>query len=57
MTDVPVGGTTIFPGAQLAIQPKKGSALFWYNLHNNGDPNLLTRHAVCPTIVGSRWGW
>ncbi|KMY88554.1 prolyl 4-hydroxylase subunit alpha-1 [Drosophila simulans] len=55
MTDIPVGGATIFPGAQLAIQPKKGSALFWYNLHNNGDPNPLTRHAVCPTIVGSRW--
>ncbi|EDW87868.2 prolyl 4-hydroxylase subunit alpha-1 [Drosophila yakuba] len=55
ISDVPVGGATIFPAAKLAIQPKKGSALFWYNLHNNGDPNPLTRHAVCPTIVGSRW--
>ncbi|KQS70624.1 prolyl 4-hydroxylase subunit alpha-1 [Drosophila erecta] len=55
ITDVPVGGATVFPAAKLSIQPKKGSALFWYNLHNNGDPNPLTRHAVCPTIVGSRW--
>ncbi|KAH8350711.1 hypothetical protein KR084_004728 [Drosophila pseudotakahashii] len=55
MTDVPVGGATIFPAAKLAIQPKKGSALFWYNLHNNGEPNPLTRHVVCPMILGNRW--
>ncbi|XP_052837781.1 prolyl 4-hydroxylase subunit alpha-1 isoform X1 [Drosophila gunungcola] len=55
MTDVPVGGATIFPEAEIAIQPKKGSALFWYNLHNNCEPNPLTRHAVCPMTVGSRW--
>ncbi|XP_041675519.1 prolyl 4-hydroxylase subunit alpha-2-like [Drosophila eugracilis] len=55
LTDVPVGGSTIFPAAELAIQPKKGSALFWYNLHNDGEPNPLTRHAVCPMIMGNRW--
>ncbi|XP_016963008.2 prolyl 4-hydroxylase subunit alpha-2 [Drosophila biarmipes] len=55
MTDVPVGGATIFPSAKLSVQPKKGSALFWYNLHNNGEPNSLTRHAVCPMIMGNRW--
>ncbi|XP_037710498.1 prolyl 4-hydroxylase subunit alpha-2 [Drosophila subpulchrella] len=55
MTDVPVGGATIFPSAQLSIQPRKGSALFWYNLHNNGEPNPLTRHSVCPMILGNRW--
>ncbi|KAH8391549.1 hypothetical protein KR200_010470 [Drosophila serrata] len=54
-TDVPLGGATIFPAANLTIQPKKGSALFWYNLHNNWDPNPLTRHAVCPVILGNRW--
>ncbi|KAH8260824.1 hypothetical protein KR038_003841 [Drosophila bunnanda] len=54
-TDVPLGGATIFPAANLTIQPKKGSALFWYNLHNNWEPNPLTRHAVCPVILGNRW--
>ncbi|KAH8333868.1 hypothetical protein KR059_004041 [Drosophila kikkawai] len=54
-TDVPLGGATIFPAANLTIQPKKGSALFWYNLHNNWEPNPLTRHAVCPMIQGNRW--
>ncbi|KAH8409887.1 hypothetical protein KR009_000306 [Drosophila setifemur] len=55
MTDVPVGGATIFPAINITIQPKKGAALFWYNLHNNCEPNPLARHAVCPMIMGNRW--
>ncbi|EDW37342.1 GL25581 [Drosophila persimilis] len=55
MTDVPLGGATIFPKINLTIQPKKGSALFWYNIHNDWEPHVLTRHAVCPTIEGNRW--
>ncbi|KAH8305479.1 hypothetical protein KR018_009587 [Drosophila ironensis] len=54
-TDVPVGGATVFPAANVAIQPKKGNALFWYNLHDDGEPNPLSRHAVCPMIMGNRW--
>ncbi|XP_034668643.1 prolyl 4-hydroxylase subunit alpha-2 [Drosophila subobscura] len=55
MTDVPLGGATIFPKINLTIQPKKGSALFWYNIHNDWEPHLLTRHGVCPMIDGNRW--
>ncbi|XP_022219289.2 prolyl 4-hydroxylase subunit alpha-2 [Drosophila obscura] len=55
LTDVPLGGATIFPKVNLTIQPKKGSALFWYNIHNDWEPHLLTRHAVCPMIEGNRW--
>lgn len=28
----------------------------WYNLNAAGKPDALTRHAVCPVVVGSRWG-
>ncbi|KAH8260430.1 hypothetical protein KR026_012257 [Drosophila bipectinata] len=54
-SDVEMGGATIFPAANISIQPKKGTALFWYNLHNDWEPNSLSRHAVCPMVLGNRW--
>ncbi|EDV31629.2 uncharacterized protein Dana_GF14452 [Drosophila ananassae] len=54
-SDVEMGGATIFPAANISIKPKKGSALFWYNLHNDWEPNPLSRHAVCPMVLGNRW--
>lgn len=34
----------------------QGSAVFWYNLHKNGELDLNTRHAGCPVLVGNKWG-
>lgn len=34
----------------------QGSAVFWYNLHKNGEVDLNTRHAGCPVLVGNKWG-
>lgn len=56
MSDVTEGGATAFPILKKAVFPEKGSAIFWLNLHTNGTGNLLTKHAGCPVLVGSKWG-
>ncbi|EDV51856.2 uncharacterized protein Dere_GG13666 [Drosophila erecta] len=54
-SDVPLGGTTVFPKLKIAVQPKKGNALVWFNLNHAGEPDPLTEHSVCPIVLGSRW--
>ncbi|XP_054719638.1 prolyl 4-hydroxylase subunit alpha-1-like [Uloborus diversus] len=55
MSDVDAGGATVFPQIGVTLQPKKGTAAFWYNLHRNGEGDMLTRHAACPVLAGSKW--
>jgi hypothetical protein len=45
MTDVALGGATVFPALRLALWPKKGSAAFWHNLRRSGQGDYKTRHA------------
>lgn len=56
MSDVAAGGATVFPQINLTLWPKKGAAAFWYNLHEDGVGDYLTRHAACPVLLGSKWG-
>ncbi|KAG8507806.1 Prolyl 4-hydroxylase subunit alpha-2 [Galemys pyrenaicus] len=55
MSDVEAGGATVFPKLGAMFSPKKGTALFWYNLLRNGKGNSLTTHAACPVLAGCKW--
>ncbi|XP_022215457.2 prolyl 4-hydroxylase subunit alpha-2-like [Drosophila obscura] len=55
LTDVEQGGATMFIKAKHKVLPRRGTALFWYNLHTDGSGDWSTTHAACPIIVGSKW--
>uniref|UniRef100_H2MJ53 procollagen-proline 4-dioxygenase n=1 Tax=Oryzias latipes TaxID=8090 RepID=H2MJ53_ORYLA len=56
MSDVQAGGNTVFTDIGAVVWPKKGTAVFWYNLHRSGEGDYRTRHAACPVLVGNKWG-
>ncbi|XP_017142470.2 prolyl 4-hydroxylase subunit alpha-1-like [Drosophila miranda] len=55
LSDVPLGGATVFPLLDLSVFPKRGAVLMWYNLDHKGQGNEKTVHSACPVAVGSRW--
>ena len=53
---VPAGGRTVFPRLGVSAKPTPGAAIFWYNLHDTGDPDRRTLHGACPVLYGTKWG-
>ncbi|ESO05903.1 hypothetical protein HELRODRAFT_93842 [Helobdella robusta] len=55
MSDIKIGGSTVFPQVGVKFTPKKGSCALWYNLHKSGVGDRLTSHAACPVLSGIKW--
>ncbi|XP_060622966.2 prolyl 4-hydroxylase subunit alpha-3 [Anolis sagrei] len=55
LSSVEAGGSTAFIYANLSIPAVKNAALFWWNLHRNGDGDDDTLHAGCPVLAGDKW--
>ena len=47
-----LGGKTCFLDLEIAAEPIKNSAVFWYNHKPSGASDDRTRHAACPVVVG-----
>ena len=55
LNDVQKGGETAFAQAGVRATPKRGSAVFWYNMLSSGDRDELTYHGGCPVIFGEKF--
>ncbi|XP_019384113.1 PREDICTED: prolyl 4-hydroxylase subunit alpha-3 [Crocodylus porosus] len=55
LSSVEAGGATAFIYANFSVPVIKNAALFWWNLHRNGDGNGDTLHAGCPVLAGDKW--
>ncbi|XP_075448870.1 prolyl 4-hydroxylase subunit alpha-3 isoform X3 [Ascaphus truei] len=55
LSSVDVGGSTAFVYANFSVPVVKNAALFWWNLHRNGEGDEDTLHAGCPVLIGNKW--
>ncbi|XP_077232396.1 putative prolyl 4-hydroxylase 4 [Tasmannia lanceolata] len=39
----------------IAVKPRRGDALLFFNLHPDGTPDQISLHAGCPVIEGEKW--
>nr|XP_046245497.1 prolyl 4-hydroxylase subunit alpha-3 isoform X2 [Scatophagus argus] len=55
LSSVEAGGSTAFIYANFSVPVIEKAAIFWWNLHRNGQGNADTLHAGCPVLVGDKW--
>ena len=55
LNDVEEGGETYFKAIDLKIKPKKGLAVIWNNLYQNGKVNPYTIHSGLPVKKGNKY--
>ncbi|XP_072320555.1 prolyl 4-hydroxylase subunit alpha-3 isoform X2 [Eucyclogobius newberryi] len=56
LSSVEAGGSTAFIYANFSLPVVEKAAIFWWNLHRNGEGDVDTLHAGCPILVGDKWG-
>ena len=49
------GGRTSFPRLRMGFDPRKGDALLWWNLTEDGREDVMTLHAGEPVCAGEKW--
>jgi prolyl 4-hydroxylase len=49
------GGETIFPLAKVSVTPKKGQAILFYNMTQDGKEDPQSLHGGAPVIKGEKW--
>ena len=55
LNQVPEGGDTNFPELELAVKPKKGSAVYFEYLNKAGQLDARCLHAGTPVARGDKW--
>ena len=55
LNNVPEGGDTTFPELELAVKPKKGSAVYFEYLNAAGQLDIRCLHAGTPVARGDKW--
>lgn len=55
LDDPEAGGATVWPFIGVNVFPEKGSAVWWFNTKSDSVPDLETKHAACPVLLGQKW--
>ena len=49
------GGATVWPFLGVYVFPEKGSGIWWFNTMSDSVPDVVTKHAACPVLLGQKW--